>query len=346
MNLKLLVVLILILPLSGCVSNATTKSADADTGQRETHESLATPPKGAVELVQSHYYSSLLKKEVPYRVLSPENPIWEKVEHRPNKTDIPEGMPLAIYVLNIKTPAPRPSSTSDRKIIEDLLKRQFLVVTVDFAGAEIHDHQEWAKDINGLTHVFGATSYLDSIWYSENRKKFLNLPGPNKGREITSFTFNGENGEIVLPIHRNRIYVLPPGYTVDYYHVINEGFEASPYQPDLFMDIVYPMPGRDTKQLPVVLAQSSTGRGDHVMNSATFFLYSWLFNGYALAVSCNVKYLPENSEKYPIVHAIRYLRWKKNDFSLNGIVSTTGISKSSKRVFMESHFRDEKNDRR
>jgi len=77
------------------------------------------------------------------------------------------------------------------------------------------------------------------------------------------------------------------------------------------------------------------------MNMGTFAFYSWLFNGYALAVSCNVKYsnLPESSGKYPIVQAIRYLRGKKDVFSLNGIVGTTGISKSATRTFKESHFR-------
>ena len=107
------------------------------------------------------------------------------------------------------------------------------------------------------------------------------------------------------------------------------------------MDIVYPMPGSETRKLPVVLAQSATGKGDHVMNSATFFLYSWLFNGYALAVPCNVKYssVPEESGQYPIVQTIRYLRGKKDNFSLNGVVGTTGISKSSTRTWAESYFR-------
>jgi len=313
---------------------------DADSGQQETFESLATPPKGGVEVAKGDFCSSLLNKEVPYRVFSPENPTWKKEEQRFSQRKniyLPQGMPMAIYVLSIETLVPRPSSASDREIIEDLIKRQFLVATVDFFDAKVIDHEEWSRDLNALIHVFGGSEHISSEWYTENRKKFLNLPGPNEGREMLSFSVNG----VDVPVHRNRIYVLPPGYTVEYSHIINEDFGVIPEQPELFMDIVYPMPGKETQKLPVVLAQSATGKGDHVMNTGTFVFYSWLFNGYALAVSCNVKYsnVPESSGKYPIVQAIRYLRGKKDVFSLNGIVGTTGISKSATRTFKESHFR-------
>jgi sugar lactone lactonase YvrE len=307
---------------------------DADSGQRETHESPAIPPKGGVEVAQGDFFSTLLNKEVPYRVFCRENLTWAA---EPAKGRKPAGLPMAIYVLNIETPAPRPSSASDRAIIEDLIGRGFLVATVDFTGAKVSDHEEWIRDILALIHVFGGSGLTHNEWHSENYLKFLNLPGPNEGREILSIPFN----EVDVPIHENRIYVLPPGYTVKNSHVINKDFGVSPTQPVLFMDIVYPMPGKETQKLPVVVAQTATGSGLDVMNNGTFVFYSWLFNGYALAVHCNVKLsgVPLESGKYPIVQAIRYLRGNKDTFSLNGIVGTTGISKSSTRTWLESYFR-------
>jgi len=320
------------------IAGVTPGSVHAAAAQRETYESLAnSPPQGAVQVAQGHFYSSLLAGDVPYRVFSPNNPTWERGSGRLVK-GLPEpvGPPIAIYVLNIETPAPRPSSTSDRAIIADLIERKFLVATVDFAGAKVSDHEEWAKDINGLIYVFGGSEHVrPELNYPENRKDFLSLPGPHEGREIMSVSVNG----VDVPIHRNRIYVLPPGYTVEYFHVINKDFGVNSHQPAFFMDIVYPMPGKETQKLPVVVAQTATGNGNDVMNRATFVFYSWLFNGYALAVHCNVKNTPQNADKYPIVQAIRYLRGNKDAFSLNGVVGTTGISKSSTRTWMESYFR-------
>ena len=98
------------------------------------------------------------------------------------------------------------------------------------------------------------------------------------------------------------------------------------------------MPSKENLKLPILLEQTSSNAGDYVINANAFVLYSWLFNGYAFASTKNMPVEQETLHIYPIVQAIRYLRWKAEEFSLNGIVSTAGISKAARRAFRESHF--------
>ncbi|HCS49988.1 hypothetical protein [uncultured Rubinisphaera sp.] len=111
---------------------------------------------------------------------------------------------------------------------------------------------------------------------------------------------------------------------------------------ELFYGIGYPMPSSYNRKLPLILEISSTCRGLTVVNANTFVIYSWLFNGYALARTCHVKADKEHLEDYSFVRTIRYLRSMTEQYSLNGTVGTAGISKAARRTFSESNFKPRK----
>ncbi|MBD3675916.1 MAG: hypothetical protein HUJ26_20600 [Planctomycetaceae bacterium] len=303
----------------------------------ETHASLQKTPAGAIELAQGEYHSVMLDRSVPYRVFGPTKPEWDDSELDPTfKPDQPKsGMPLVVYVLNLKMSAPRPSSATDRAIIEDLIRRQFFVVAVDFTGGEVKDHLEWNKDISGLMHVFGGSYHTEQKWYLEKRKQLLIVPGPNAGKEYAAFEYPNQKR---VPINSARLYIAPSGYTVDVHQVFHKNLGVE-FRDELFYDIIYPMPSEKNEKLPLLLEISSTGKGTTVVNANTFVLYSWLFNGYAFASTCHVRLHKENPTIYPFVRTIRYLHSKKEKYSLNGVIGTAGISKSARRTFSESNFK-------
>ena len=318
------------------------KAQDQGGMRNETYDTLATTPAGAVELTNGIYQSVMLKKPCPYRIFSPINPKWPKLL---NKNDMAsEGMPLVVYVMNLNG-VPRPSAASDRVIIEDLIKNGFLVATVDFSGGQIVNPLEMQKDINALFGVFGGDWHA-GVFYTKNRRALLEYPGINKDIRYKSGLHSNDTNTNI-PINRAGVYVIPSGYTVKMHHVIKEvplnEFDVKRYgitKKELFIDIVYPKPSSKTDKVPLLLEASSTGSCESVVNANTVILYSWLFNGYAFASMSFCSY----GEYETMNHAIRYLRSQKDQFSLSGKVGTAGISKSGRRCYVESNFKNQKSE--
>lgn len=142
----------------------------------ETHDSLGTPPEGAVELINGSYQSVMLDRPCPFRVFSPSTPGWAALEGEDRIAS--DGLRLVVYVMNLKG-VPRPGTAADRAIMEGLIDDGFLVVAVDFKGGRMVDHLEFQKDINGLFCAFGGEWHTRQSYFTENRKKLLEYPGPN-----------------------------------------------------------------------------------------------------------------------------------------------------------------------
>ncbi|MFP6906976.1 MAG: hypothetical protein VCG02_17280 [Verrucomicrobiota bacterium] len=320
--------------LSACrsIENAGPQRTDA---VLEGHASLKDAPAGAVEVMTGKYQSVMLGKPCPFRVFSPATPKWSTDEEHFHSSD---GLRLVVYVMNLKG-VPRPSKAPDRAIIKDLIKNNFLVVTVDFAGGQVTDHLEWQKDVNGLFCVFGGKWHTEQRWFTQNRKDLLQYPGPNKGASFTSFPHPGSPSAKTVPVNKAGIYVIPSGYSVEPHLVFKEDFKDATQRKTLFMDVVYPMPSPGTTKVPLLLEMSSTARGEYVVNANTPILYSWLFNGYAFASMSYAR--PEgNTPIHPLVHGLRYLQSQKDRFSLTGKVGTAGISKSSGRCYADSNLKE------
>jgi hypothetical protein len=325
-----------LLKLPLCVVALTCTSINAATANHllETHDRLKTPPAGAVELSSGNYQSVMLDKPCPFRVFSPVKPRWPALKGEDRIAC--DGMRLVVYVMNLKG-IPRPSTATDRAIIEDLIRDGFLVVTVDFKGGRAKDHLELQKDINGLFCVFGGQWHTQQSYYTENRKKLLGHPGPNAGMSFTSFPHPGKSPTAKIPVNRAGIYVIPSGYTVQAHVVFKENLRGT-NRTTLFLDIVYPKSASKTDRVPILLEGSSTKTGEFVVNANTPILYSWLFNGYAFASMCWVK--PESGDQtHAVIHGLRYLQSQKKRFSLSGKIGTAGISKSCARCYAESNFR-------
>jgi hypothetical protein len=329
---------VLIVPF--CVFALTCTSINAATANDllETHDRLKTPPAGAVELISGNYQSVMLDKPCPFRVFSPAAPKWPALKGEDRITSA--GVRLVVYVMNLKG-VPRPSTAADRSIIEDLIKDGFLVVTVDFKGSQVKNHLELQKDINGLFCVFGGEWHTRQSYYTENRKKLLQYPGPNKGKSFTSFPYPGNPSSPKVPVNRAGIYVIPSGYTVNAHLVFNKNIDGKDARGNdrktLFMDVVYPKAARKADRVPLLLEGSSTATGEFVVNANTPILYSWLFNGYAFASMCFVN--PKSGDQIQSqIHALRYLQAQKERFSLSGKIGTAGISKSCARCYSESNF--------
>ena len=181
---------ILIAPLCVLALAGTNINAAPASPPLETHDSLKTPPVGAVELLSGNYQSVMLRAPCPFRVFSPVEPKWRVLQGEDRITS--EGMRLVVYVMNLKG-VPRPSTAADREIIESLIKDEFLVAAVDFNGGRVVDHLELQKDINGLFGVFGGQWHTQQNYFTENRKKLLEYPGPNEGMSFTSFPYSGRH---------------------------------------------------------------------------------------------------------------------------------------------------------
>ena len=342
--------------------------------QLETYESLSETPKGALEVVNGEFKSITFDKSLPYRIFSPEKPDCKKwnanapSKHKPTLAQ--EGMRLVVYVINLKG-VPRPGSASDREIIEGLIKDNLLVVAVDYKGEHFEDHLEFQKDINKLFFTFGGKQ--NKFQGSLNRKNlleggdwnnslfFASFPFPEDGSKPLTITERGTyplagDKSKQIPINRSAIYVIPSGYTVEAHVVINDKIKGTSWPTvkgkvgmdvdNLFVDIIFPKASAKTEKVPLLLDGSSAGSGDFVINVNTVCLYSWLFNGYALASMNYVHIKPFKLEqkvpKFTQIHAVRYLRWQKERFSLSGKVGTTGVSKSNFRCYVESNFKDQK----
>jgi len=362
---KVILVLVSIMSLANC----------AFAMQLETYESLSETPKGAVEVVNGEFKSITFDKSLPYRIFSPEKPDCKKWDpnapskHKPTLAQ--EGMRLVVYVINLKG-VPRPGSASDREIIEGLIKDNLLVVAVDYKGEHFEDHLEFQKDINKLFFTFGGKQ--NSIQGSLSRKNLLEMGGewsnssffasfpfPEDGSKPLTITERGTyplagDKSKQIPINRSAIYVIPSGYTVEPHVVINDKIKGTSWPTvrgkvgmdvnKLFVDIIFPKASAKTEKVPLLLDGSSAGSGDFVINVNTVCLYSWLFNGYALASMNYVHMKPFKVEqkvpKFTQIHAVRYLRWQKERFSLSGKIGTTGVSKSNFRCYVESNFKDQK----
>ena len=313
---------ILIAPL--CVYALTGANINAATvgSLLEAHDSLKTPPAGAVELLRGNYQSVMLRAPCPYRVFAPVEPKWRVLQDEDRITS--EGMRLVVYVMNLKG-IPRPSVAADRAIIEGLIKDGFLVVAVDFQGGRIKDHLQLQKDINGLFCVFGGQWHTQQSYYTENRKNLLQYPGPNDGMSFTSFPYPGKSSNPRIPVNRAGIYVIPSGYTVEARVVFKEDIHGKDVRGNnretLFMDIVYPKAARKADRVPLLLEGSSTGTGEFVVNANTPILYSWLFNGYAFASMCFLR--PESgNQTHSLIDGLRHLQSHKERFSLSGKIGT------------------------
>lgn len=317
-----------------------TSSDQQDNVLLESHDSLRTAPTGAVELMNGNYQSVMLNTPCPYRIFSPIDPKWTAPEGEDPIAS--GGMRLVVYILNLKG-TPRPSAATDREIIEDLIADGFLVVTVDFTGGHIEDNLEFQKDINGLFCAFGGEWHAQQSYFTENRKNLLQYPGPNDEKSFTSFEYSRNGSTVTIPVNRAGLYVIPSGYTVEPHIVFKENIQGKDAKgqgrTNLFMDVVYPKPSRNTEKVPILFEGSSTGTGEFVVNANTPILYSWLFNGYAFASMGYVD--PENDNNaYSVIHGLRYLQSQKERFSLSGKVGTAGISKSCARCYSESNFKD------
>lgn len=361
---KVILVLVSIMLIANC----------AFAMQLETYESLSETPKGAVEVVNGEFKSITFDKSLPYRIFSPEKPDCKKWDpnapskHKPTLAQ--EGMRLVVYVINLKG-VPRPGSASDREIIEGLIKDNLLVVAVDYKGEHFEDHLGFQKDINKLFFTFGGKQ--NKFQGSLNRKNlleggdwnnssfFASFPFPEDGSKPLTITERGTyplagDKSKQIPINRSAIYVIPSGYTVEAHVVINDKIKGTSWPTvkgkvgmdvdNLFVDIIFPKASAKTEKVPLLLDGSSAGSGDFVINVNTVCLYSWLFNGYALASMNYVHIKPFKLEqkvpKFTQIHAVRYLRWQKERFSLSGKIGTTGVSKSNFRCYVESNFKDQK----
>lgn len=361
---KVILVLVSIMLIANC----------AFAMQLETYESLSETPKGAVEVVNGEFKSITFDKSLPYRIFSPEKPDCKKWDpnapskHKPTLAQ--EGMRLVVYVINLKG-VPRPGSASDREIIEGLIKDNLLVVAVDYKGENFEDHLGFQKDINKLFFTFGGKQ--NKFQGSLNRKNlleggdwnnssfFASFPFPEDGSKPLTITERGTyplagDKSKQIPINRSAIYVIPSGYTVEAHVVINDKIKGTSWPTvkgkvgmdvdNLFVDIIFPKASAKTEKVPLLLDGSSAGSGDFVINVNTVCLYSWLFNGYALASMNYVHIKPFKLEqkvpKFTQIHAVRYLRWQKERFSLSGKIGTTGVSKSNFRCYVESNFKDQK----
>lgn len=307
----------------------------------ETHLTLNSPPKGSVELLNGSYQSVMLHTPCPFRVFSPVNPKWPALADEEAITS--EGMRLVVYVMNLKG-VPRPSTATDRSIIEDLIAKGFLVVTVDFAGEKLKDHLEFQKDITGLFAVFGGQWHTEQPYFTKNRKSLLQFPGTNEGMSFTSFDYS-RNGSIeTIPVNRAGIYVIPSGYTVEPHLVFNANLQGKdargPNRTRLFLDVVYPKASPNNQAVPLLYEGSSTSSGEFVVNANTPILYSWLFNGYAFASMCFLS-MESDPDTLAQVEGIRYLQSRKERYSLSGKVATAGISKSCARCFSESNMKSD-----
>jgi hypothetical protein len=310
----------------------------------ETYTSLATTPAGAVELTNGVYQSLMLKQPCSFRVFSPVDPKWPV--YNPKDDMASDGMRLVVYVLNLNG-VPRPSAASDREIIEGLIKDGFLVVTVDFAGGQFINHLEMQKDINSLFCVFGGFWHTQQSWYLQNRKTLLGYPGPNVGMSYTQFNYSNGSVNMTIPVNRAGISVIPSGYTVKAHQVIrNIKLNASDSSRlgvsnlDQFLDIVYPKPSIKTDRVPLLLENTSNGNGLSAITANSIVMYSWLFNGYALASSNFISY----ASYFTNISALRYLDTEKDQFSLSGRVGVAGVSKSALRAYSESDFKPQKCD--
>ncbi|MFT5124127.1 MAG: hypothetical protein ACI9TH_003465 [Kiritimatiellia bacterium] len=201
--------------------------------------------------MQGIYQSVMLDRPCPFRVFSPVNPTWPTLKGEDRIAC--EGVRQVVYVMNLKG-VPRPGTASDRAIMDDLIKDGFLVVAVDFGGGRFKDHLEFQKDINGLFCVFGGEWHSQQSYFTRNRKKLLEFPGPNKGMSFTSYAYSSKGSSMKVPVNRAGIYVIPSGYTVETHLVFKKDFhgisKAGPRK-SLFIDIVYPKasPGIDRVKL-------------------------------------------------------------------------------------------------
>ena len=338
----------LILALCLCtasgIGSSTAKAASPSAEFAETYDSLATGPAGAVELMKGVYQSVMLKQSCSFRVFSPIDPKWPAFNIKDDMGS--EGMRLVVYVMNLAG-VPRPSAASDREVIEGLIKDDFLVVAVDFAGGRVKDHLELQKDINGLFCVFGGIWHSKQGYFTQNRKTLLEYPGPNADQSYTSFDYTKGTVKIKVPVNRSGIYVIPSGYTVKAHQVIRkvlfdevDAKRLGGSGKDQFVDIVYPKPSTKTDKVPLLLDATSTGSGLSVVNANTPVLYSWIFNGYAFASVNFISY-----KKYDTnISALRYLDSEKEQYSLSGRVGTAGISKACWRCYSDSNFKPQKSE--
>ncbi|NQT40098.1 MAG: hypothetical protein HQ581_21580 [Planctomycetes bacterium] len=330
---------VVVLPLCALALTCTSINAAPASPLLETHDSLKTPPVGAVELLSGNYQSVMLRAPCPFRVFSPVEPKWRVLQGEDRITS--EGMRLVVYVMNLKG-IPRPSTAADRAIIEGLIEDGFLVAAVDCQGGQIKDHLQLQTDINGLFCVFGGQWHTQQSYYTENRKDLLQYPGPNDGMSFTSFPYPGKSSNSRIPVNRAGIYVIPSGYTVQAHVVFKEDVHGKDVRGNnretLFMDVVYPKAARKADRVPLLFEGSSTGTGEFVVNANTPILYSWLFNGYAFASMCFLR--PESgNQTHSLIDGLRHLQSHKEHFSLSGKIGTAGISKSCACCYSESNFK-------
>ena len=343
-NVTRFLIIALCLGAVACIGSGASSADGQSKALAETYDSLATAPAGAVELTKGVYQSVMLKQPCSFRVFSPLDPKWPAFDIKDDMGS--DGMRLVVYVMNLSG-VPRPSAASDREVIEGLIKDNFLVVAVDFAGGRVKDHLELQKDINGLFCVFGGIWHSKQSYFTQNRKTLLEYPGPNAGMSYTAFNYSNGAVNIKVPVNKSGIYVIPSGYTVKAHQVIRQiqldeldAKRRGVSSMDQFVDIVYPKPSAKTGKVPLLLEASSTGSGLSVVNANTPFLYSWLFNGYAFASSNFISYTKYDTT----ISALRYLDAEKEQFSLSGRVGTAGISKTGLRCYTDSNFKPRKSD--
>jgi len=307
----------------------------AKTTTLETLQSLAHTPAGAVELTQGAYQSLMLGKDCGFRVFSPVAPYWTTRQDKKR----PDGMRLVVYVMNIDG-VPRKSLASDREIIEELIRDNFLVVAVDFGGGAYAGHLEMQKDIHALFMVFCGRVH-DNRWVTESRKALLDYPGPNSDLSFASYPYVRADGTTLeVQVNPDAVYVVPSGYAVDPGVVFKRDYPREEYA-KLFMDVIYPVPPVK-EEVPALLEMSSNRWGDYVVNCNTPILYSWLFNGYAFSIM-NFAEEWEDKQKaeqwdgtgeqvpnyYPFVHGVKFLRSQREKYNLSDKIATVGVSKSS-----------------
>ena len=338
----------LVLVLCFCTLSAMAYQSLKTTSQSnyvpETFNSLATAPVGAVEMTNGVFQSLMLKKSCSYRVFSPINPTW-KIPFFSKDVMASEGMRLVVYVMNLNGAA-RPSAASDLEIIQSLIKDSFIVVTIDYAGAQLTTPLEMHKDITHLFCMFGGHWNSLQNDFTQNRKTLLEFPGPNAGVYFDTFNYAYNGVNLKVPINRGEIFVIPSGYTVKTRNVIRKQIHLTATDSlsygvdkmDFFGDVVYPMPSSKNDKVPLIIEGSSNGAGDFVVNTNTPVIYSFVFNGYAMATVNYVSFM----NYFTDITALRYFEANKEQFSLTGRVGLVGISKSCARSYNESNYTPQK----
>ena len=331
--------------------------------------SVSLSAAGAVSepIAEGKFRSPLLKRDLGFRVFAPAQ-ASEKA------------MPMVVYVKGLGIE--RLGTVSDSELIDGFLKKGILVAEVDYEKDGKAQGADMYIDVMYMYRIFGGDPAKKPGSKAKKapslRDEFIKWD-PNRTETYVKFTVQRDSKEIEYKINPFWVYVIPAGYTIDRdieVSTISTDKRTTVHR----MDVIHP--ASSDKGVPAVLQVTAVrpladkyfsrlNKGKTIeeiesdlepedpakftrIGQGACYVYAWTMAGYAGVIMDNVanhatsmwlynkQMTCPTGPHFPEKRALRLLRARKSEFSLNGKVAVTGNSKSNMRAIMSGLVNNER----